>query len=151
MYFPGKPQYNNTLASMQRTFKPTYVSYYGDGSGRDIQITLNNGGLTSVERTGMGHQGVQFAQFSSTVAKRVSPSPQKDAPTFYYMSDGSGRDTYILQDGGGLRPEYDRLHKSPDVIFKDSLRNEVKSPLKYFKDGLKDKADITTYLNWQSQ
>lgn len=148
MYHPGKSQPNGTLASMQRTFEPRYVSYYGDGSGRDQQITLNNGGLTGVEKTGMGHTGKQFSKYNSNVTQRKSPSPHKDAPTFYYMSDGSGRDSYVLQNNGGLRPDYDRLNKSPGKLFTESLRNGPKSPLKYFKDGMKDRADITTYLNW---
>jgi hypothetical protein len=50
-------------------------------------------------------------------------------------------------DNGGLRPEYEKYNKKPDVIFANSLRNQPKSPLKYFK-GPEDKADITTYLNW---
>lgn len=35
MYFGGKSQPNNCLASMQRTYYPKYVSYFGDGAGRD--------------------------------------------------------------------------------------------------------------------
>ena len=31
MYFPGNSQPNNTFASMQRTFYPKYVNYYGNG------------------------------------------------------------------------------------------------------------------------
>jgi hypothetical protein len=34
-------------ASMARTFYPKYVSYSGDGTGRDAYIIMNNGGLTS--------------------------------------------------------------------------------------------------------
>lgn len=151
MYHPGKSQNNGTLASMQRTFAPKYVSYYGDGTGRDQQITLNNGGLTHHDKVSLGHHGVQFSRYNSNVSARKSPSPHKDAPTFYYMSDGSGRDSYVLQDNGGLRPDYDRLNKSPDKIFKGSLRTGQKSPLKYFKDGLKDRADITNYINWQTK
>lgn len=75
-------------------------------------------------------------------------SPSKDATTFYYPSDGSGRDSYVLQDGGGLRPEYDRHNKSPQKIFAASLRATEKSPLAHFKDAYKDRADITSYLNW---
>lgn len=66
------------------------------------------------------------------------------------MSDGSGRDSYVLMDNGGSRPEYDKYNKSSEAVFISSLRSGKKSPLKYFRDGLKDKADITTYLNWQS-
>jgi len=53
-------------------------------------------------------------------------------------------------DNGGLRPEYDKYNKSPQKIFTSSLRSNEKSPLKYFKDHFKDRADITSYLNWQS-
>jgi hypothetical protein len=34
-------------ASMARTFYPKYVSYTGDGTGRDAYVILNNGGLTN--------------------------------------------------------------------------------------------------------
>lgn len=54
-------------------------------------------------------------------------------------------------DNGGSRPEYERYNKSPNKIFYGSLRNERKSPLRYFKDSYRDKADITTYLNWNSR
>lgn len=66
------------------------------------------------------------------------------------MSDGTGRDSYVLQDNGGSRPEYNKYNKSSDVVFATSLRNGRKSPLKYFKNHT-DIADITTYLNWKSK
>ena len=50
-------------------------------------------------------------------------------------------------DNGGLRPEYEK-YKTKHSAFYDSLRKQEKSPIKYLKDPLKDKADITTYLNW---
>lgn len=53
-------------------------------------------------------------------------------------------------DNGGLRPEYDRYHKNKHSAFYDSLRKNEKSPIKYLKDPLKDRADITSYLNWPS-
>jgi hypothetical protein len=53
-------------------------------------------------------------------------------------------------DNGGQRPEYDKHNPSPEKAFYGSLRAGVKSPIKYFKDQFRDKADITTYLNWGS-
>lgn len=82
--------------------------------------------------------------------ERSSPSPRKEPVTHYYMSDGTGRDSYVLEHNGGSRPEYNKNFKSPDVIFGSSLRSGRKSPLKYFKNH-HDIADITTYLNWKSQ
>jgi hypothetical protein len=53
-------------------------------------------------------------------------------------------------DNGGLRPDYEKHNPSVDKIFYGSLRNGVKSPLRYFKDSYRDRADITSYLNWGS-
>jgi len=112
---------------------------------------MNNGGLTHNNKSGLGHNGVHIARYNSTVTKRPSPGPgHKATPTFYYQSDGSGRDGYVLRDNGGLRPEYDRYNKSNQVIFINSLRSEPKSKIKYFRD-LTDRADITTYRNWKSR
>merc|ERR1712166_56169 len=74
----------------------------------------------------------------------------KEPVTHYYMSDGTVRDSYILDHNGGSRPEYNKNFKSPEVIFANSLRSGRKSPLKYFKNHT-DIADITTYLNWKSK
>lgn len=102
----------------------------------------------------LGHTGVhqkRYNFYTTNKNSRKSVSPNKEAPTFYYQSDGSGRDSYILMDNGGLRREYERYNPSPNKIFYGSLRNERKSPLKYFKDSYRDKAEITTYLNWNSR
>ncbi len=59
MYHPNNFNPNNCLASLQRTFYPKHISYFGDGSGRDLQVTLNNGSLNGVDKIGMqGHHGV---------------------------------------------------------------------------------------------
>ena len=152
MYHPGRTQTNCTFASLQRTFYPKHTSYYGDGSGRDLQITQNTGTLCRVNRQGMqGHHGVHLKQYNSNVCPRRSVSPFKDAPTFYYQSDGTGRDSYVLKDNGGLRPEYN-VRNSGDRIFKSSLRNMQKSPIRSFKnEPMAGKVDFHTYQNWQPE
>ena len=147
MYFPCTSNPTHELATMQRTFYPKHTSYFGDGSGRDLQIILNTGGLNRIEKQNMGHTGVQLQKYNSNVTKRVSPAPRKEATTFYYQSDGSGRDSYILKNNGGLRFEYNNKNYG-DRIFRDQLRSEGKSPLMYFKN--RDSSDITNYLNWES-
>lgn len=149
MYHGGKTQPNQTLAGLQRTFYPKYVSYFGDGSGRDAFIVQNNGTLCVPIKKGMGHTGVHLQKYNSTVARRRSISPHKDATTFYYQSDGSGRDGYVLKDNGGLRATYNN-RLNGDNVFRDSLRSDRKSPLRHFQDPVHDKGDITTYLNWKS-
>ena len=102
----------------------------------------------------LGHTGVHMQRYNVYTTNKNSKksiSPHKEATTFYYQSDGSGRDGYILMDNGGSRPEYERYNPSPNKIFYGSLRNDLKSPLRYFKDSYRDKADITTYLNWSSK
>ena len=73
----------------------------------------------------------------------------KEPTTFYYQSDGSGRDSYVLKDNGGLRFEFN-VRDSGDRIFKHSLRSHLRSPIKHYKD-MSDRGDITTYMNWKSQ
>ena len=67
MYHPGKPQKNLTFATLQRTFYPKHASYFGDGSGRDVQITVNNGGLNAIDKFGMGNTGTHFYKYNPTV------------------------------------------------------------------------------------
>lgn len=69
----------------------------------------------------MGHIGVHFPRYNSNVPRKASSSPCKEATTFYYQSDGTGRDSYVLKNNGGLRPEYN-IRVSGDRIFRDSLR-----------------------------
>ena len=104
------------------------MNYFGDGSGRDVQVTVANGGLNRVDKVGMGHTGVHFYKYNNPVTSRRSPSPTKEATTFYYQSDGSGRDSYVLKNNGGLRFEYD-VRQSGDRVFKDSLRSDPKRNL----------------------
>lgn len=35
----------DSSATIYRTYNPKYVTYTGDGSGRDTYVTLANGGL----------------------------------------------------------------------------------------------------------
>lgn len=144
MYHPGKTEPNGCFASMQRTFYPKHVHYFGNGQGRDMQIINSNGGLNKDVKRGMGHSGVHFKQYNNSNGKQTSHSPRKEPTTFYYQSDGTGRDSYVLQHNGGLRPEYN-VKASGDRIFKSSLRNNTKSPLRHFTDPVKDRADFSNY------
>jgi hypothetical protein len=112
---------------MQRTFNPTYTRYYGNGTGRDHQVIQYDGGLTSNAKGGLGHTGVHLPRYNHSVTRRTSPTPVKEASTFYYQSDGTGRDSYVVMDNGGLRPDYHRHNASVEKIFQNSLRNNVKS------------------------
>ena len=124
------------------------MNYFGNGDGRDSYIICQNGGLSYPEKVGMRHTGVSFNKYNGP-ARHRSPSPFKPAATFYYQSDGTGRDSYVLQNNGGSRIEH-KNRQNGDPLFYDSLRSNQKSPLKSYFDPVEDRAEITTYLNWPS-
>ena len=49
----------------------------------------------------------------------------KEATVWKYFGDGSGRDSYVVKDSGGLIPEYPS--RSPQSVFYQGLRNYTKS------------------------
>ena len=106
---------------MARSSNPTYVSYTGDGSGRDSYIILNNGGLT--------HESKEHMMWSSQIRRTpgvTQKSPHKGAVGFQYRSDGSGRDSYVLQNSGGLKVDF-RGGKAHSV-FSSTLRTQDNTP-----------------------
>ena len=88
--------------SLHRNSNPTTITYLGDGRGRDSYIIFNNLGRNET-RT------IKYPQPRSLVTGTSSPiriSPMKDASAFDYISDGSGRDSYIIKNSAGLKREY---------------------------------------------
>jgi hypothetical protein len=82
---------------LQRTFDPKYAHYMSDGQGRDTYIIRNNGGLCS-EREPNPAKSTRY------VTPRLYsgiPTPHKNVPSLRYLSNGSGRDSYILINSGG--------------------------------------------------
>ena len=64
MFFPGKTNKNPTLASLQRTFYPKHVNYFGDGTGRDLGVIQYNGGLVKTEKIGLRNAGVHIPRYN---------------------------------------------------------------------------------------
>ena len=50
----------------------------------------------------------------------MSPSPRKESPPFEYRSDGTGRDSYIVVNSGGLKNKSG--YQTGESFFKNSLR-----------------------------
>ena len=97
-----------------RTHNPTYASYSGDGTGRDSYIILNNGGLTREPKKNMMLKAVIKS------SRDLRPIVSKPTPTFKYRSDGTGRDSYVLKNSGGLVQDF-RISKA-DNVFASMLR-----------------------------
>lgn len=81
--------------------------------GRDTYITTTNGGLISGSgrpRNGpfSGYQvspGLDKFYINQSI-HQARQSGHKDAVAFKYFGDGSGRDSYVTSDSGGLIPKY---------------------------------------------
>ena len=108
-----------------RTFDPKVNRYQGDGSGRDTYVTYSNGGFiadsgvpSSSPFTGFQIKGGNPKFFTNHTKAR--PNAHKDAVPFRYFSDGSGRDSYVSSDNGGLIAKY--TSRGCMKEFTDSLR-----------------------------
>ena len=132
-------------AGMARTNHPKYASYFGDGSGRDKYIIMNNGGLTTDDKKFFIRES-----FRNTLRDH-GPKPQKDAVSFKYHADGTGRDSYVISNSGGLISDYKGSRRA-DILFKANLRHQVKPVLPSLKTpNAMRSVDITHYLNWPSK
>lgn len=87
---------------------PGYVTYKGNGFGRDSYIIVGNAGLLRPDshekkapRT--GYQINQNGNMYFGQIKKFS-GPQKEATVFKYFGDGTGRDYYVTKDSGGMIP-----------------------------------------------
>jgi len=120
-----------------RTFSPKYLNYFGDGSGRDTYVVTNNGGSMNSSKHGMLRR-----PFKNTLHNR-DLSPKLEAMPVNYHSDGTGRDSYVVANGGGLICDYFGSSRA-DVNFVNSLRqlNRSVMPSHY------DPADITNYVGY---
>jgi hypothetical protein len=98
-------RYSALETQLMRTFSPKYANYFGDGSGRDTYVVLNNGGLANCDKKHMLRR-----PFRNTLQNR-NAGPLKDAVSHTYHSDGTGRDSYVIHNSGGLVRDYGGSHK----------------------------------------
>ena len=105
---------------------PGYTKYLGDGMGRDSYIMVGNGGLVKPEgfentppRVGYQAPPTTLGCLYHGKIKKFS-GPLKEATVFKYFGDGSGRDSYVIKDCGGMIPVY--TGKSPQSSFYKNLR-----------------------------
>ena len=105
----------------QRTFDPKFPHFHSDGTGRDSYIGFNNGGLSIAKILNPKEANTVLFTSPKKFVQRDSPSPRKDAKPFEYRSDGSGRDSYILANSGGLKNKAHMM--TGDKFFKATLRD----------------------------
>ena len=99
-----------------RTVKTNIILYPTDGTGRDGYITYNNGGFwkDNIKNVSLSekYKRSSFARFRSI---------RKTPPIWNYHADGTGRDSYVFYDYGGL---INNFYKVPDPNIFRSGNNE---------------------------
>lgn len=107
------------IPSLYRSYSPAMSHYFADGKGRDIYINHNNGGFwTQGVRTFAGKSMNKEVSFKYQFRAKA-----KNVPPFKYMSDGSGRDSYVIHESGGLKRNMKSLN---ELSLKDFLRTNEK-------------------------
>jgi hypothetical protein len=103
------------ISSLYRSFSPRMTLYNTDGNGRDTYINYNNGGfwVQGVKRP-MGQKVKQVSE------KYKIKYGGKNVAPFKYYSDGSGRDSYVIWESGGLKHDF---HSLNEFHLKDVLRS----------------------------
>ena len=95
-----------SIINLGRTTRTNMVFYSTDGMGRDGYITYNDGGFwkDNIKKISLkpDYPRYKYKIFHSLIHK---PAP------FTYQSDGSGRDSYVIENNGGLVKEFQPLIK----------------------------------------
>lgn len=135
------------MSTINRTYHEKYVTYWGDGSGRDGHIVFGNGGLHDMR----DYRGSQpKSGFDGLKGRAPMPysAAKKEATAFDYVPDGSGRDSYVIFNYG-LKANY----RSSFREFERGLRGEEGTPLmdaKLARSKDPNRVDISSYRNWYS-
>ena len=121
-----------TAKELGRTEHIKYTTYWGDGMGRDSYIITGNGGLVGDANMPKTSPWTGYQTTSNSTKLYVNQAHQlkrvtasKDAVAFRYFGDGTGRDSYVVADSGGLVPKY--VNKGVMGSFTSSLRQHANS------------------------
>ena len=102
---------------MHRMAKGNYANYITDNQGRDKYISYDNGGFwPNVTVFSFAKKYEPNTTFYSNVRHRPL-STSKKAPNFRYYSDGTGRDSYVYYNSGGLFYDRKPLYKYKLIDF----------------------------------
>lgn len=114
-----------------------FVLYETDGRGRDTYISYNNGGFWK--------DNVNYIFFNPKYGSQSSKPLQeirKNASPCTYYSDGSGRDSYIIANDGGMKRSHQPLK---NYHLKDFLRTPESCIFNFKANPLKEGIRIKTH------
>lgn len=112
-------------ALFNRTTKTNIVLYKSSGQGRDTYIIQNNGGFYK-EYLHPINTKEKYSHSPLSVFRSWSKIP----PIWSYHSDGSGRDSYVLINNGGLTKKFKSMAENLENFLRDKniyRRNENKN------------------------
>lgn len=114
-----------SVINLGRTTKTNIVFYQTDGMGRDGYITYNNGGFWKNKQIKL--KNVINQRNKMTLFRSLFHQP---AP-FTYISDGSGRDSYVIEHNGGLVKKFEPMieQKLPKFLRKNEDEKLIKHKL----------------------
>ena len=117
--FANKFQGEHTHAVSRTQVKPNAfrVHYFADGTGRDTFVGMDNGGFMKSYKPAAATPVTSFVQ-----KRRYDfPSPVIHSRAVQYHSDGTGRDSYIGFNKGGLAVYGSKTIKQ-EQAFRQGLR-----------------------------
>ena len=97
-----------SVINLGRTFKQSIAFYQTDGMGRDCYITYNNGGFWKSNHIRL--KSLSNSLHSNKNMILFHPLFHQPGP-ITYISDGSGRDSYIIEHSGGFMRTFEPLIK----------------------------------------
>jgi hypothetical protein len=86
------------IHSTQLGSKRQAIHYLNDGSGRDTYIGINNGGTNIPNTTQTIPKGGNYMKFGPV---KSTFNPVVYTRHHKYLSDGTGRDVYVISGHGG--------------------------------------------------
>jgi len=123
----------------------TFVRYMPDGSGRDSYINFKSGGfLREMHKTELRPHYLQLVK-NHTNKLSQTRDLRKTSWSFKYKSDGTGRDSYILQGSGGLQAEYREQKPYNLTLRPEYVENFNPNVFKFFNMKNNNKSQETKY------
>ena len=80
--------------------------YPTDGSGRDTYVAINNGGFSIMEKQSPGVK----TRFGKVPARGSGSFGSPQARPIHYQVNGTGRDSYIHANDGGLATNFGKYN-----------------------------------------
>ena len=94
-----------------------HVNYFCDGTGRDTFVSKNNGGFYKPYTPAPADPVTRFTQ----KRRYAPPAPVMHSRAVQYHSDGTGRDSYIGFNKGGLS-----VYGSKTIEYVDQFKRDLR-------------------------